>query len=80
MTLPACSQVWKVGSRLPAGYRGCSKGGTNVKDRVIECETGQRIFVHEEKFFAAGRGPIFRAHGALLHDARYRHLQRACGA
>lgn len=77
-TPAACSEVWVKGQKLPAEYESCAgTDGVVVQDEVIECSSGQLIFVHENTHYAAQGGTIAQA-ADVNADRRFKKILRVC--
>lgn len=72
----ACAAVWRAGSILPEGYRGCLRDGRLMR-RVLRCSSGQTIFEFPPRFYAV---PGFRVVdvGDMATSKKYRRVVRIC--
>lgn len=54
--LPACSDVWIDGATLPGDYPGACRSGpsTAIRMRILACSNGQRMPVHDDRFWVFG--------------------------
>ncbi len=68
---PDCAKVWRAGRTLPEDYLGCVEGTTPFDLDGIECESGQFIVKHDERFWAVAGGRIAKADSTLLKDPDY---------
>ena len=76
-TLPACSDVWVDGRKLPGGYRGCVEGETVVKaDRQI-CSLGIPLVTYDGRFYAMA-GNVVNDVGRLAGNGQYRKALDNC--
>lgn len=75
---PDCGEVWKVGRTLPEDYLGCMDGTTPFDLDGIECESGQFIVKHDDRFWAVAGGRIARAEPTLLEDPDYKADLATC--
>ncbi len=77
---PACTQVWKGGSTLPRGYRGCVTSAGWVKAQVYQCSDGHRLVTYAHAFYASPGRSISRAATTLAKDDGFQHTMAVCGA
>jgi hypothetical protein len=75
---PRCGAVWVAGKRLPAGYRGCVRGGVWVKADSRPCEFGRDLTIYADQFYAVTGGRVMHPGKPLLEQKKYRMVQRAC--
>lgn len=75
---PECAEVWQEGRTLPEDYLGCMEGETPFDLDGIECESGQFIVKHDDRFWAVAGGRIARAKGRLLQDPDYKDDLATC--
>jgi len=75
--LPACSQVWKPGAKLPHDYQGCLQGTTEARADRLGCSSGQRMVRFDNHWYAVPGGRIHHSKD-LVHDAQYLHSVRVC--
>lgn len=75
---PDCADVWQEGRTLPEDYLGCMEGETPFDLDGIECESGQFIVKHDDRFWAVAGGRIARAEGSLLEDPDYKDDLATC--
>ena len=78
---PACEIVWQVDATLPRTYRGCVDGsGALVPRDVLGCSSGQRLVMHDDRFWAVPGGTIHEASTTLADDPDFRTAVRSCRA
>lgn len=77
--MPACQDVWKAGSTIPARYRGCVDGDTVVQAARRPCESGQVLVTYADAFYGVLGGPVNPVPGGLAKSPRYRQAKLACG-
>lgn len=78
---PACETVWQVDETLPRTYRGCVDGtGTLVPRDALGCSSGQRMVMHDDRFWAVLGGTIHEASTTLADDPDFRADVRSCRA
>lgn len=75
---PDCGEVWRVGRTLPEDYLGCVEGTTPFDLDGIECESGQFIVKHDDRFWAVAGGRIAKADSTLLKDPDYKDDLATC--
>jgi len=78
-TLPACSEVWVAGARMPGSYEGCLEGETTVPADGRYCEFGKPIFSYGRDMYAVAGGPVNVTERPLMRDPSYRQALEACG-
>lgn len=78
VTLPACGDIWKKGSTIPSGYKGCVDNGTTVKADRTPCASGQVLVTYAGKYYGAAGGPVNYEPSGLKKSAKYRSASRAC--
>jgi hypothetical protein len=79
-TGPACTKVWKGGSTLPHGYRGCVTSAGWVKAQVYQCSDGHRLVTYAHAYYASPGRSISRAATTLAKDNGFQHTMAVCGA
>ena len=78
---PACETVWQVDETLPRTYRGCvDSTGTLVPRDALGCSSGQRLVMHDDRFWAVLGGTIHEASTTLADDPDFRTAVRSCRA
>lgn len=78
---PACETVWQVDQTLPRTYRGCvDSTGTLVPRDALGCSSGQRLVMHDDRFWAVLGGTIHEASTTLADDPDFRTDVRSCRA
>ena len=78
---PACETVWQVDETLPRTYRGCvDSTGTLVPRDALGCSSGQRLVMHDDRFWAVLGGTIHEASTTLADDPDFRTDVRSCRA
>ncbi len=78
---PACETVWQVDATLPRTYRGCVDGsGALVPRDGLGCSSGQRLVMHDDRFWAVLGGTIHEASTTLADDPDFRAAVRSCRA
>lgn len=77
---PRCATVWRDGSRLPRGYRGCREGDTAVKADSRGCSFGRPLVIYADRFYAVPSGVIHETPGPLAKDRGYRSALASCTA
>lgn len=76
--VPDCSEVWVDGAKLPAEYENCAgEDGAVVQDELVECESGQVIFVHQENFYAAQGGTITQVED-VFNNPEFKEILQVC--
>lgn len=79
--MPACSQVWRDGARLPADYRGCTDAaGQEVRAEKTLCSFGKPLVTYDDRFYALPGRRINATQGSLASDPDYRSAKSACTA
>lgn len=78
--LPACSDVWVDGAKLPRGYHGCADGGDVVKANRFECSSGQWFVTYVDRYWAVIGGVISEGTSPLTSDPDYKRAIRSCSA
>lgn len=77
---PDCAKVWQDGETLPARYRGCLDGDTEVARESRYCEFGKPLVTYADRFYAVPRGTIHEVQGSLEKDRGYRRALASCTA
>ena len=75
---PACTAVWRDGTRLARDYTGCMADGEYVAADQEPCSFGQRLVRYADRFYAVRGGPVNRTAVTLEEDRTYRGAIASC--
>ena len=77
--LPACSDIWVGGQKLPAKYKGCEGDAGPVKAKKYPCSFGSSIVTFDDRFYAQLGRPINEV-DSLKSSNAFQSALRACQA
>lgn len=75
--LPACSDVWVAGSKLPRSYSGCEQDGAEVKADKHPCSYGAAIVEFDDRFYAV-TGKYINEVPSLTESDQFHQALTAC--
>ncbi len=75
--LPACSEVWVAGAKLPRSYRGCEQDGVAVKADKHSCSYGAAIIEFDDRFYAV-TGKYINEVPSLTESDQFHQALTAC--
>ena len=75
--LPACSEVWVAGAKLPRSYRGCEQDGVAVKADKHSCSYGAAIIQFDDRFYAV-TGKYINEVPSLAESEQFNQALTAC--
>lgn len=78
--LPECDSVWQQGALLPEKYRGCLLDDEEVTPEVVDCSSGQRVMLYDNKYWAVEGHKIQYAPEGLDNSAAYAEMLYGCRA
>jgi hypothetical protein len=75
--LPACSDVWVAGAKLPRSYRGCEQDGAAIKADKHSCSYGAAIIEFDDRFYAV-TGKYINEVPSLEQSDQFQQALSAC--
>jgi hypothetical protein len=75
--LPACSDVWVAGAKLPRSYSGCEQDGAAVKADKHSCSYGAAIIEFDDRFYAV-TGKFINEVPSLKESEQFHQALSAC--